>query len=87
MRAVTGLPLGETGTRECSAMINLLGEVPPRERFLAIPGAHLHHYGKSPRPGRKVGHVTVCAEDAATLAQREAAVLEAIADGAVSAGA
>lgn len=79
VRAVTGLPLGETAARGCSAMINLLGDVPPREHFLAIPGAHLHHYGKSARPGRKVGHVTVCADDAATLARREAAVLEVIA--------
>jgi 5-(carboxyamino)imidazole ribonucleotide synthase len=30
---------------------------------LAVPGAHLHRYGKAPRPGRKLGHVTVVARD------------------------
>jgi 5-(carboxyamino)imidazole ribonucleotide synthase len=43
-------------------MVNLIGTVPPTERLLAIPGAHLHLYGKAPRPGRKLGHVTVTAD-------------------------
>jgi 5-(carboxyamino)imidazole ribonucleotide synthase len=44
---------------------------------LAVPGAHLHLYGKEPRPGRKLGHVTLCADDPATLAAR-LAQLEAV---------
>jgi len=40
-------------------MINLLGTVPPIETLLAIPNAHVHLYGKAPRPRRKLGHVTV----------------------------
>jgi 5-(carboxyamino)imidazole ribonucleotide synthase len=35
--------------------------------MLAVPGASVHLYGKSPRPGRKVGHVTVVGVDAATV--------------------
>ena len=37
---------------------------------LAVPGAHLHTYGKSARPARKVGHVTVTAPDLASVASR-----------------
>ena len=42
-------------------MVNCIGEMPDRDAVLAVPGAHLHDYGKAPRPGRKVGHVTVVA--------------------------
>lgn len=62
VRAVCGLPLGETTLRGMSAMVNLIGEVPPTDAVTAIPGAHLHLYGKEPRPGRKLGHVTVRAD-------------------------
>jgi 5-(carboxyamino)imidazole ribonucleotide synthase len=62
LRAITGLPLGSTAARGYAAMVNLIGTIPERERILAIPGAHLHLYGKSPRPGRKLGHVTLCCE-------------------------
>jgi len=67
VRAVCGLPLGPTSLRGVSAMVNLIGEVPPTDAVTAIPGAHLHLYGKSPRPGRKLGHVTVRADDAEPL--------------------
>ena len=40
-------------------MINLIGELPGRDILLAEPGLHWHDYGKSPRPGRKLGHVTL----------------------------
>lgn len=72
VRAVTGLPLGDTRTRGHCAMINLIGQVPDRAQVLSVAGAHLHHYGKSPRPGRKVGHITVTADSAEELAEREA---------------
>src|SRR5207249_7030170 len=55
LRAVVGLPLGSTATTGVSAMLNLIGEVPDAAEVLAIPEAHLHLYGKSPRPGRKIG--------------------------------
>jgi len=67
LRAVAGLPLGQTRTLGHSAMINLIGEVPESRELLALPGAHLHLYGKSLRPGRKVGHVTLRADSAGEL--------------------
>jgi 5-(carboxyamino)imidazole ribonucleotide synthase len=59
VRAIAGLPLGSTRPRGYSAMINLIGEMPPRDKLLGEPALHWHDYGKSPRPGRKLGHITV----------------------------
>jgi 5-(carboxyamino)imidazole ribonucleotide synthase len=70
LRAVCGLALGSTAARGHSAMINLIDEEPDPAAILAVPGAHLHRYGKAPRPGRKVGHVTVRGEDQATVRER-----------------
>lgn len=64
VRAVLGLPLGPTHARAPSIMINLIGGWPEPAAVLAVPGAHLHLYGKQPRPGRKVGHVTLVQADA-----------------------
>jgi 5-(carboxyamino)imidazole ribonucleotide synthase len=63
LRAVAGWPLGATGMRcGCvAAMVNLIGTVPEMGRCLGVEGAHVHLYGKAARPGRKVGHITVCA--------------------------
>ncbi len=70
LRAILGLPLGSTELIGHSAMLNLIGRVAERDAVLRVPGAHLHLYGKAARTGRKVGHVTVCAPDAATLHER-----------------
>ncbi len=59
LRAVLGLPLGSTAALGPAALVNLIGGVPPLEELLAVPGAHVHLYGKPPRPGRKLGHVTL----------------------------
>ena len=67
VRAICGLPLGETVSLAPAAMANLLGDCwqsgePMWERVFAVPGAGLHLYGKAePRPGRKMGHITVTA--------------------------
>ncbi len=63
LRAILGLPLGPTGARAPSVMVNLIGTVPPVEELLALPGARVHLYGKEPRTGRKVGHVTLVDPD------------------------
>jgi 5-(carboxyamino)imidazole ribonucleotide synthase len=76
LRAVCGLPLGSTTTLGHSAMINLIGSVPDSADVLAIADAHLHLYGKSPRPGRKLGHVTVHAGSKKDLVERLAALPE-----------
>jgi 5-(carboxyamino)imidazole ribonucleotide synthase len=65
LRAILGLPLGATRALGHSAMINLIGHIPPRARLLAQDGVHLHDYGKQPRPGRKVGHCTIVEPSAA----------------------
>lgn len=70
LRAVCGLPLGPTAPRGHSAMVNVIGRPAPREAVLRIPGAHLHDYGKEPRPGRKLGHVTVRADYPEELRER-----------------
>jgi 5-(carboxyamino)imidazole ribonucleotide synthase len=70
LRAILGLPLGATTARGYSAMANLIGALPDPAAVLAIPGAHLHLYGKQPRPGRKVGHITLRAESEDALLAR-----------------
>ena len=62
IRAVAGLPLGDPKPRGFSAMINLIGSMPDATKVLKIPGAHLHDYGKEPRAGRKLGHLTIRAD-------------------------
>jgi len=71
LRAVLDLPLGATTPRdEWSVMVNILGgpvggTLADRypAAFAAHPSAKVHNYGKDPRPGRKVGHVTVGGAD------------------------
>jgi 5-(carboxyamino)imidazole ribonucleotide synthase len=70
LRAVVGLPLGSTHAIGCSAMLNLIGELPDPADVLAIRDAHLHLYGKTPRAGRKLGHVTMRASSTEQLASR-----------------
>lgn len=70
LRAILGLPLGSTEAVGHSAMVNLIGGVPKAAEVLAVPNAHLHLYGKEPREGRKVGHVTVRAAKTEELLQK-----------------
>ncbi|MGA7966832.1 MAG: 5-(carboxyamino)imidazole ribonucleotide synthase [Gammaproteobacteria bacterium] len=63
VRAVLDLPLGDTSATGEAAMVNLIGNHPATADLLAIPGLHLHDYGKSPRPNRKLGHATLVAAD------------------------
>ena len=69
VRAVLGLPLGATDALGASVMVNLVGEAPPLERLLRVPGAHVHLYGKAPRAGRKLGHVTLVDADEGRVAE------------------
>lgn len=78
VRAVIGLPLGRTDARGHAVMVNLIGRVPDRAAVLAVPGAHLHLYGKSARPGRKVGHVTLVADTRDELRASEARLRAAL---------
>ncbi len=66
VRVLCGLPLGDPSLHTPAVMVNLLGDIwakgePRWEAVLSHAGAHLHLYGKrEARPGRKMGHVTVC---------------------------
>ena len=78
-----GLPVPDPELKSRGAlMVNLLGLDPERhppldqrlEAFEALPGLHLHWYGKSPEtPGRKLGHVTLLLEGDTLLKRRNEA--------------
>ncbi len=70
VRAVLGMPLGDTSALGYSVMLNWIGELPDANAILSEPRAHWHDYGKSPREGRKVGHATLCGDDPGELADR-----------------
>jgi 5-(carboxyamino)imidazole ribonucleotide synthase len=81
LRAIVGLPLGDTRAVGHSAMINLIGTMPGHAQLLGHPGVHLHDYGKKARPGRKLGHLTVVEDDAARCERRARALLSELAPG------
>jgi 5-(carboxyamino)imidazole ribonucleotide synthase len=86
LRAVLDLPLGDTAMPQAAVMVNLLG-VSDQVDFVdnypelmkAFPSAKVHSYGKSPRIGRKLGHITVVGQNLdaalATATAARAAVL------------
>ncbi|WP_339866437.1 5-(carboxyamino)imidazole ribonucleotide synthase [Pseudohongiella nitratireducens] len=76
LRAIAGLPLGSTAKVAESAMINFIGEVPPLAMLMEERDAHIHHYGKAFKSGRKVGHLTLLAESSEALGQRLAELQE-----------
>ena len=79
VRAIAGLPLGDTSPVGHAGMVNLISRMPPRQALLAVPGLHLHDYGKSERPGRKLGHCTLVAPGARERDQRVRQLLRALA--------
>jgi 5-(carboxyamino)imidazole ribonucleotide synthase len=81
LRAILGWPLGSTAARGPSAMVNCIGARPDRDAVLSVPGAHFYDYGKAPRPGRKLGHVTVLAPDEDALEARLTRVRALVAPG------
>lgn len=74
IRAVTGLPLGDTSICHPSVMLNIIGKYPDVKALLALDGVHYHSYHKTERDGRKIAHVTVMTGDeqqTQTVAQTE----------------
>ena len=78
VRTLAGLPLATPRQHSAAIMLNLLGDLwygadgqprtPPLAEVLALPGAHLHRYGKTDaRRGRKMGHLTLTAPNAAAV--------------------
>lgn len=79
VRAVCGLPLGSPTSRGPCALVNLIGTPPSAlGELLRVEGAALHLYGKTPVPGRKLGHVTVSAATPALLEERLSRVLACV---------
>ena len=77
LRAILGWPLGRTTPLGHSIMLNLIGQMPPRVPVLALPGVHLHDYGKTPRAGRKLGHINLAADTLAAC-REQASKVEAL---------
>ncbi len=69
LRAVCGLPLGGTNMIRPTTMVNILGEDTLPQSVLSQHACHIHWYGKEKRPGRKMGHINVCANNLKTLRQ------------------
>jgi 5-(carboxyamino)imidazole ribonucleotide synthase len=76
--AITNRPLGPTSCNGFAGMVNLIGEIPDSARQLTIGGCRLHDYGKSPRPGRKLGHITVVTDAAESRDRALESVLESL---------
>jgi 5-(carboxyamino)imidazole ribonucleotide synthase len=57
-------------------MLNLIGEIPESSQVMGVTDAHLHLYGKTPRPRRKLGHVTLRANSPEQLGLRLAELPE-----------
>ena len=73
LRAILNMPLGGTSMQGEAGMLNLIGQMPPAAEIFGTEGCYLHNYGKEPRPGRKLGHVTTIRN---SPAERNAALLE-----------
>ena len=67
LRAICGLPLGDTQAFGASAMVNIIGYDKLNLELLKIGGCHLHWYGKSVRAKRKMGHINLVGENYAKL--------------------
>lgn len=67
LRAITGMPLGDCEKRMECVMLNVIGEEPDLSSMQIDSNYHYHPYNKQPRPGRKLGHITVCDEDSERL--------------------
>ena len=63
LRAIVGLPLGSTDMGGAAGMVNVIGVEPDVTRLRELEDVHVHMYGKSPAPRRKLGHITVTADD------------------------
>ncbi|HEX2513545.1 MAG TPA: 5-(carboxyamino)imidazole ribonucleotide synthase [Chloroflexota bacterium] len=87
LRAVLDWPLGDPSlAAPAVATVNILGRssLDPAlalPQALAVPGVHVHLYGKPARPGRKLGHVTATGDDAADARARAREATEILAGG------
>jgi len=80
LRAIMGWELGSTHLRQPALMINLIGDHRPAADWLSLPAAKLHLYGKSPRKGRKLGHVNLIGDSMDDLLEMAESVREWLPD-------
>ena len=81
LRAICGMPLGDTSMTQPSLMFNWIGNLPDKQLLMSVPGVCWHEYGKSARPGRKLGHCTVIAENRDELLRRCSVIADDLASG------
>jgi 5-(carboxyamino)imidazole ribonucleotide synthase len=79
LRAVMGLPLGSTEMSGAAGMVNVIGAEPNVQRLREVPDVHVHMYGKAPASRRKLGHITVIADDLGGVRSRVAELRHAMA--------
>ena len=60
LRAILNIPLGATNALFNCTMFNLVGSMPDSNAVMNLENVSLHDYGKAPREGRKLGHITLC---------------------------
>lgn len=70
LRAIQGLPLGDTHARAPTCMVNVIGREPDPLAVLAIADAHLHRYDKGERAGRKLAHINLVADSYTELLEK-----------------
>jgi len=70
LRAILGEPLGLAAAEGYSAMVNCLGEMPDKAAVATVANTYQHDYQKTPRAGRKMGHITITAATADQIEQR-----------------
>lgn len=70
LRAVAGMPLGDTGVLGRCAIVNIIGKHPPRDSAWLASNMRLHDYAKTERAGRKLGHVLVMDAPGCTFSQQ-----------------
>ncbi|NKQ38536.1 MAG: 5-(carboxyamino)imidazole ribonucleotide synthase [Methanosarcinales archaeon] len=81
IRAIAGLPLGNTDLKTPAVMINLFGDVPltSMQELLMVSGVAVHLYGKKiARPGRKMGHITIIDESIEKAIKKAESIEKAI---------
>ena len=76
MRACAGWKLGSTMNRGYSGMVNLIGHMPDADEVAGSAAAHLHHYGKTAKTNRKLGHITICSRDAGQVAEETGQLID-----------
>lgn len=80
LRAITGMPLANTAVTGFPGMVNIIGAMPAKSAFDGIGEVIVHDYGKTRRPGRKLGHATIVGNSVADRDRRLRQLLHALSE-------